>query len=82
MNPSPVEPGIVCETREMRSEDGPHEQIQELPGMEYDVVEDSETDLRELMAVMQRDEKREVAEANREILSVIRSLGGDEHRYR
>ena len=59
-----------------------HEQIQKLPGMEVDGVEESGVDLRELLAVLQRDDKREVAEANREIPSVIQSIGGDKDRYR
>ena len=49
--------------------------------MEVDVVEDSGADPRELTAVLQRDEEREVAEANQEMLSVIRSLGSDQYRY-
>ena len=40
------------------------------------------TDLKELMAVLQRDEKVEVREANDEILSIIKTLGGDQNKYR
>ena len=83
--PSPDEPGIG-ETREMRSEDEPYAvplcpDGQEIPGMEVDLVEETDNDLKAIMAVMRRDEKAEIQEANAEMMAVIRSLGGDHHRY-
>ena len=41
-----------------------------------------ETDLQELMAVMQRDERIEIAEHDREIIGIVKSLGGDGGKYR
>ena len=41
-----------------------------------------ETDLKELLAVLQRDEKNEIIEANDENLSVIKTLGGSQSKYR
>ena len=54
--PSPDEPG-VGETREMRSEDEPYvvplcPEGQEIPGMEVDSIEQSDDELRKIMAVM------------------------------
>ena len=52
-------------------------------GMDFDLIEDKpDTDLIDLMALLQRDEKREVQEANQEILAVIRSLRGSQGKYR
>ena len=44
--------------------------------------EDHETEFKELMATLQRDERAQVEEANREILAVVRSLGGDRGKYK
>jgi hypothetical protein len=55
---------------------------QEVPGMEIDTVTADECDLKDLMKTMGRDAKREITTVNREILSVIRSLGGDHQRYK
>ena len=55
---------------------------QEIPGMEIDTVTADECDLKDLMKTMGRDAKREITTVNREILSVIRSLGGDHQRYK
>ena len=63
-----------------------HETPMDLPrereaAMDIDVVEHSD-DLRELFAVLQRDEKMAIQEADDEILAVIKSLGGSGSRYR
>ena len=50
--------------------------------MEVDLVDDSGDDLRELMKVLTRDEREEVRRANSEIMSVVRSLGGNDRRFR
>ena len=50
--------------------------------MEVDSIEQSDSELRNLMAVMLREERREIKEANEEILSVVKSLGGDGSKYR
>ena len=55
--------------------------VQEAPGMEVDIVEEADGDLKAIMAVMRRNEKVEIQEANAEMMAVIRSLGGDHHRY-
>ena len=53
------------------------------PRMDLHLIEDKpDTDLNKLTALLQRDEKLEIQDANREILAVIRSLGGDRGRYR
>ena len=46
------------------------------------IDEQPETDLKELMSVLQRDERSEVAKQDREILEIIGSLGGDGSKYR
>ena len=49
------------------------------PGMDIDIIEEHvDTDLKELMAVLRRDERLEIEETNREIMSVFRSLGADD----
>ena len=55
---------------------------QEAPGMEVDLVDDSGSDLRELMSVLTRDEREEVREADAEIMSVVRALGGSDRKFR
>ena len=51
--------------------------------MDVNVVEDGpDTELKDLLAVLQREEKVEVVEANREILAIVRSLGGDRGKYK
>ena len=40
------------------------------------------SELRELMAVMQREEKQAIEAANRDILAVIKSIGGSVGKYR
>ena len=55
---------------------------QETPGMEIDVITADECDLKDLMRAMGRDAKREMSAVNREILSVIRALGGEQQRYK
>ena len=63
---------------------------QEFPGMEIDAVthvvapasDDSECDLKELKRALTRDAKDELSKANRDILSVVRALGGDHNRYK
>ena len=39
-------------------------------------------DLKQLMAVLRRDEKLEIKETNREIMAVLNSLGFDTAKYR
>ena len=46
-------------------------------GMDIDLME-----MRAIMSVLQRDERQAVADAEREILSVFRSLGGDGPKYK
>ena len=41
-----------------------------------------DTEFRELMNVLRRDEREEVAEANREIMNIVKSLGGNSGRCR
>ena len=41
-----------------------------------------ESDLKELMALMTREFKEEMRTTNRDIMSVVRALGGDSSRYR
>ena len=50
--------------------------------MEVDAVMNADGDLRGVMALVMRDEKRQILEANQEVLSIIRSLGGDSSKYR
>ena len=65
------------------------------PGMDIDVVdtdisgdrgtgeeENSETELRELMAVMTKDFQKEIREHERDIVDVIKALGGCSRRYK
>ena len=52
-------------------------------GMDIDMIDEKpETDLKELLAVMHRDEKDEIFEANAEILAIVKSLGGNQAGYR
>ena len=44
--------------------------------------DEHETEFKDLMAVLQREEREQVEEANREILAVVRSLGGDSGKYK
>ena len=51
--------------------------------MDIDIIEENvDTDLKELMAVLRRDERIEIEETNREIMSVLSSLGADTAKYR
>ena len=51
--------------------------------MDVNVLDDGpDTELKNLMGVLQREEKKELEDVNREILAVIRSLGGDRGRYK
>ena len=69
--PPPAAPGANMETSEQRDD------------MDVNIVtEGPDTELKALMDVLQRDEKQAVADANNEILAVIRSLGGDRGRYK
>ena len=63
-------------------DDGRLDNVQEAPGMEVDLVDDSGDDFRELMRVLTRDECEQVRRANSEIMSVVRSLGGNDRRFR
>ena len=52
-------------------------------GMDIDLVESKpETDLKELFAVLCRDEKEAIREAEQDILAIVRSLGGDRGKYK
>ena len=52
-------------------------------GMDIDMIDEKpETDLKELLAVMHRDEKDAICEANAEILAIVKSLGGNQAGYR
>ena len=60
-----------------------HEEVPDPPSeIDVGIVDSSNDDLRELLAILQRDEKAEIREANDEILAVIRSLGGSSGKYR
>ena len=50
--------------------------------MEVDVITAEDCDLKDLMNSMTRSDKEEIQTVNREIMSVIRSLGGSQQRYR
>ena len=51
--------------------------------MDIDVVESKpETDLQELMAVMQRCDREQIQQANEDILAIVKSLGGNQGKYR
>ena len=45
-------------------------------------VLESQSDVRELLAVMNRRDREEITEANAGILAVVKSLGGSQSRYR
>ena len=64
------------------SDDGRTDNVQAAPGMEVDVIDHPEDDLRELMKVLGRADREEVLEANSEIMSVVRSLGGNDRKFR
>ena len=52
-------------------------------GMDIDLVEENtDVDLKHMMAILRRDEKIEIQEANREIMAVLNSLGADTAKYR
>ena len=52
-------------------------------GMGIDMIDEKPaTDLKELLAVLHREEKDEICEANAEILVIVKSLGGSQGRYR
>ena len=50
--------------------------------MDVNVVDESGTEFKDLLAVLQREEKVEVEEANRDILAIVKSLGGDRGKYK
>ena len=61
----------------------PEARVSVEPGMDIDIVEENvDTGLKELMAVLRRDERLEIEEANREIMAVLNSLGADTAKYR
>jgi hypothetical protein len=51
------------------------------PGMDIDVIDEDHTDLDSLMAVLTKDARKEITEANNDIMGVIRALGGNGRRY-
>ena len=52
-------------------------------GMDINAVDHSpDTDMKQLLRLMQREQKVEIEEANDDILAVIKSLGGDKGKYR
>ena len=72
MPPSPDEAGRA-ETRERADEPAVDEDRMDINVVDGDKPD---TDLSNLIATLHRDEKLEVENANREILAVVRSLGG------
>ena len=51
--------------------------------MDLNVIGDGpDTEFEKLAATLQRDEREQVREANREMIAVIKSLGGDGQKYR
>ena len=67
---SPFESGLITPDRDLPPVQG---------GMDVDLTEDKpDTDLNDLMALLQRDEKREVQEANQEILASAARASTDE----
>ena len=71
------------ESKLPEAESSEADQIQPEVPMDVDVVDHKpESDFKELFALLRREEKNEIAEANREILEVVRSLGGDKGKYR
>ena len=52
--------------------------------MDVDVVDklEPDTEFKELLSVLQREERAQVAEANDDILAIVRSLGGDRGKYK
>ena len=51
--------------------------------MDIDLVEENtDVDLKRMMAAPRRDEKIEIEETNREIMAVLNSLGADTTKYR
>ena len=80
--PSPDEPG-GGETREFGGEASAAEPPAHEDSMDVNVVQDKpETEMNTLMSLLHRDEKIQVEDATREILAVIRSLGGDRGKYK
>ena len=53
------------------------------PGMDIDLVEENtNVDLKRMMATLRRDEKLEIEETNKEIMAVLNTLGADTAKYR
>ena len=51
--------------------------------MDIDLVEENtDVDLKHIMATLRRDEKLDIEETNREIMAVLNSLGADTAEYR
>ena len=71
--PPTDEPGLG-ETR--ASEDSPAD------SMDVNMTDLPETELKQLIGLMHREDRAAIEDANREILSVIKSLGGDRGRYK
>ena len=55
---------------------------QEIPGMEIDAITADDSDLADLLKTLARDAKAEMSTVNREIMSVIRALGGNRQKYK
>ena len=53
---------------------------QKLPGMEGDAITDDETDLTDVMQTLTRAVREKGVTVNKEILSVVRAMGGDHLR--
>ena len=63
--------------------DGVEDDDMDVAAISVNLVEEKpDTEFEKLVAVIQRDEREQVREANREIMAVIKSLGGDGHRYK
>ena len=52
------------------------------PGMDIDVVDSPEIELAELLNVVTRDVREEIKEHERDIIGVVRALGGSASKYR
>jgi hypothetical protein len=61
---------------------GRSEEIAADPGMDIDVVTSPEVELAELFNVMTRDAQEEIKQCERDIIGVVRALGGNASRYR
>ena len=52
------------------------------PGMCIDIVETPETHLKELFSIMTRDAVAQIKQHNRDIIDIVKALGGDAGKYK